>query len=157
MQKMTTCLWFDNQAEEAMAFYTSIFKNAKAGKVTRYVEDSHKPAGSVLSATFELNGQEFMALNGGPEFKFSPAISIQVYCQTQAEIDELWQKLTAGGQPGQCGWLEDKFGLSWQIVPAALGEMLADPDVAKARRVTEVMLQMGKLDINALRKAYEQK
>jgi predicted 3-demethylubiquinone-9 3-methyltransferase (glyoxalase superfamily) len=156
MQKITPFLWFDDQAEEAMYFYTSIFKNSKIGKVTHYVEDEHKPTGSVMTAAFELDGVEYVALNGGPEFTFSPAISFQVHCLSQDEVDELWEKLSAGGEKGQCGWLTDKFGVSWQIVPTELNQMLSDPDAKKALKVTQVMLQMTKLDISALRKAYEQ-
>lgn len=156
MQKITPCLWFDDQAEEAVNFYTSIFKNSKIGSITRYGEEGHRPTGSVMTMTFQVNGQEFMALNGGPEFTFSPAISFLVNCETQEEVDELWEKLSEGGEKGQCGWLKDKFGVSWQIVPTVLGEMLNDRDAEKSRRVTKAMLQMGKLDIERLKLAYEQ-
>jgi predicted 3-demethylubiquinone-9 3-methyltransferase (glyoxalase superfamily) len=156
MQKITPFLWFDNQAEEAMKFYTSIFKNSKVGKVTRYGEAGPGPKGGVMTASFELEGMEFTALNGGPLFKFSPAISFAVDCRSQEEVDELWAKLSAGGEEGQCGWLKDKYGVSWQIVPTVLVEMLNDPDPEKSKRVTEAMLKMKKLDIQALRQAYEQ-
>jgi len=156
MQKITPFLWFDNQAEEAMKFYTSIFKNSKVGEVTRYGEAGPGPKGGVMTASFELEGMEFTALNGGPLFKFSPAISFAVDCRSQEEVDELWAKLSAGGEEGQCGWLKDKYGVSWQIVPTVLVEMLNDPDPEKSKRVTEAMLKMKKLDIQALRQAYEQ-
>jgi predicted 3-demethylubiquinone-9 3-methyltransferase (glyoxalase superfamily) len=156
MQKITPFLWFDNQAEEAMKFYASIFKNSKVGKVTRYGEAGPGPKGGVMTASFELEGMEFTALNGGPLFKFSPAISFAVDCRSQEEVDELWAKLSAGGEEGQCGWLKDKYGVSWQIVPTVLVEMLNDPDPEKSKRVTEAMLKMKKLDIQALRQAYEQ-
>jgi predicted 3-demethylubiquinone-9 3-methyltransferase (glyoxalase superfamily) len=139
MQKITPFLWFDNDAEEAMRFYASIFKDAKTGNISRY------PDGRVMTAAFQLNGQDFMALNGGPLYKFNEAISLFVDCQTQAEVDELWEKLTAdGGQPGRCGWLKDKFGLWWQIVPAGLGRLLSNP------KAMEAMLKMSKLDIHVL-------
>jgi len=157
MQKITPFLWFDGKAEEAMNFYTSIFPNSKIGSVMRYGDARPGPKGSVMSCTFQLDGQEFMALNGGPHFKFSPAISFFVNCQTQAEVDELWEKLSAGGKTNQCGWLDDKFGVSWQIIPTALGQMLQDKDPAKANRVMKAMLQMTKIDINGLKKAYEQR
>ena len=151
MQKITPFLWFDNQAEEAMIFYTSIFKNSKPGRVSR-----NGDAGKVMSVTFQLEGQEFMALNGGPHFSFTPAISLFVDCKTQGEVDELWEKLSAGGKKERCGWLKDKYGLSWQIIPSALGEMMQDKDPAKSKRVMQAMLQMEKIDIAGLRKAYEQ-
>ena len=153
MQKMMTCLWFDNQAEQAARYYTSIFKNSKILSMSRYGDTGPGQPGTVMVAMFELEGQEFMALNGGPEFKFTPAISIYVNCKTQAEVDELWEKLSAGGEKGQCGWLTDKFGLSWQIVPTALGELMSDKDSEKVRRVTQAMLQMKKLDIAELQRA----
>jgi len=156
MQKITPFLWFNDQAEEAMNFYTAIFKNSKIGSVSRYGEGGPGPQGSVMTATFELDGQEFMALNGGPLFTFTEAISFFVNCETQAEVDELWEKLTEGGEEAQCGWLKDKYGLSWQIVPSALGELLSDPDAEKAGRVMNAMLQMKKIDIAGLRAAYEQ-
>ena len=155
MQNITPFLWFDDNAEEAMNFYVSIFKNSRVGNVTRYGEAGPGPKGSVMSATFQLDGQEFYALNGGPVFKFTPAISFFVNCETQAEIDELWERLSAGGEKSQCGWLKDKYGLSWQIVPSILGKLLADRDPAKAKRVMEAMLQMHKLDIAKLKQAYE--
>ena len=160
MQKITPFLWFDNQAEEAVNFYTSLFKNSKIVNVARYDEAgamaSGRPKGSVMTVTFQIDGQEFIALNGGPVFKFTEAISFFVNCETQEEVDELWNKLTEGGEEGQCGWLKDRFGLSWQIAPTALGEMLADPDPAKAQRVMKAMLQMKKIDIAKLKQAYEQ-
>jgi predicted 3-demethylubiquinone-9 3-methyltransferase (glyoxalase superfamily) len=156
MQKITPFLWFDDQVEEAINFYSSIFKNSRIKNVSRYGEAGPGPAGTVMSATFELEGQEFMALNGGPQYQFTEAISFFVNCQTQAEVDELWQKLSAGGEEGPCGWLKDKYGLSWQIIPTALGEMLADKDPEKARSVMEAMLQMKKIDIKTLQRAYDQ-
>jgi predicted 3-demethylubiquinone-9 3-methyltransferase (glyoxalase superfamily) len=157
MQKITPFLWFDGRAEEAMNFYTSIFKNAKIGRVTRYGDAGPGPKGTVMSATFELEGQEFMALNAGPQFKFSPAISFFVDCKTQEEVDELWEKLSAGGKTERCGWLTDKFGLSWQIIPSILGELLSDKDPEKSQRVMKAMLQMDKIDIAGLKRAYAQK
>jgi predicted 3-demethylubiquinone-9 3-methyltransferase (glyoxalase superfamily) len=156
MQKITPFLWFDDQAEEAMHFYTSIFKNSKVGTVSRYPEGAPGPAGKVMSATFQLEGQEFMALNGGPLFKFTEAISLFVNCETQEEVDALWAKLSAGGKESQCGWLKDKFGLSWQIIPTALGKMLGDPDRERAKRVMQAMLKMKKIDIAGLKRAYDQ-
>ena len=156
MQKITPFLWFNDQAEEAMNFYTAIFKNSKISSVSRYGEGGPGQPGSVMTATFELDGQEFMALNGGPLFTFTEAISFFVNCETQAEVDELWGKLTEGGEESQCGWLKDKYGLSWQIVPSVLGELLNDPDAEKAGRVMNAMLQMKKIDIAGLRAAYEQ-
>jgi predicted 3-demethylubiquinone-9 3-methyltransferase (glyoxalase superfamily) len=155
MQKITPFLWFDGQAEEAMNFYVAIFKNSEVGKVTRYGDAGPGPKGSVMSATFILEGQEFFALNGGPLFKFSPAISFFVHCQMQQEVDELWQKLSAGGETQNCGWLKDKFGVSWQIIPSALGEMLGDKDPAKSQRVMRAMLKMEKIEISKLKQAYE--
>jgi predicted 3-demethylubiquinone-9 3-methyltransferase (glyoxalase superfamily) len=156
MQKITPFLWFDNQAEEAMVFYTSVFKNSRMGNVSRYGAAGPGPEGSVMTASFELEGQQFMALNGGPQFKFTEAISFVVDCKSQEEVDELWEKLSNGGEEWVCGWLKDRFGLWWQIVPAGLDEMMSDPDPEKARRVTEAMLKMKKLDIQALRRAYEE-
>ncbi len=156
MQKITPFLWFDGQAEEAMNFYTSIFKNAKTGRVRRYGEAGPGPKGSVMSAEFELNGQPFIALNGGPHFSFTPAISFFVHCETQEEVDELWEKLSAGGETQRCGWLTDKFGLSWQIIPNALGEMLQDSDPEKSKRVMQAMLGMVKIDVAGLKQAYAQ-
>jgi len=156
MQKITPFLWFDDQAEQAVKFYTSIFKNSKIGTITRYGEQGPGQPGTVMSATFFLEGQEFMALNGGPEFSFTPAISFFVHCETQEEIDDLWEKLSDGGQVQQCGWLTDKFGVTWQIVPSILGHLLNDPDPQKSSSVTRAMLQMVKLDIGLLKQAYEQ-
>ena len=156
-QKITPFLWFDNQAEEAVNFYVSIFKNSKITSIDRYGEAGPGPKGTVMTASFELEGQGFMALNGGPEYKFTEAISFFVNCETQVEVDELWAKLSAGGEEGPCGWLKDKYGVSWQIVPTILGELLNDPDPEKSGRVMKAMLQMKKLDINTLRQAYEQK
>lgn len=155
MQKITPFLWFDGQAEEAMHHYVSIFRNAKVLNVTRYGDAGPGPKGSVMIASFELEGQRFTALNGGPQFKFTEAVSFVVNCETQEELDELWDKLGAGGQTQQCGWLKDKFGLSWQIIPSALPELISDPDPERARRVTEAMLQMTKIDIMKLRQAYD--
>lgn len=157
MPKITPFLWFDDNAEEAMNFYTSIFKNAQVGRVSRYPEGAPGPAGKVMSATFQLEGQEFMALNGGPQFKFTEAISFFVTCETQEEVDELWAKLSAGGKESRCGWLKDRFGLSWQIIPSALGKMLGDKDREKAQRVVKAMLQMNKIDLAGLQRAYHQK
>jgi predicted 3-demethylubiquinone-9 3-methyltransferase (glyoxalase superfamily) len=161
MQKITPFLWFDNQAEEAANFYVALFKDSKIGKATRYEEEGAKvsgqPKGAVMTIEFQLNGQDFIALNGGPHFKFTEAISFSVSCETQEEIDELWNELTAdGGKESQCGWLKDRFGLSWQIVPPVLGELLADKDAEKSKRVMKAMLQMKKIDIQALKQAYEQ-
>ncbi|PZO37194.1 MAG: hypothetical protein DCF19_19525 [Pseudanabaena frigida] len=154
MQKITPFLWFDGQAEEAMNFYTSIFKNSKIVSVMHYGEAGPGAKGTVMSATFEIQGQEFIVLNGGPHFKFSPAISFFVNCETQEEVDELWEKLSEGGKTNRCGWLDDKFGVSWQIVPTALGVMLQDKDAEKSKKVMAAMLQMDKLDIETLRRAY---
>jgi len=156
MQKITPFLWFDGKAEEAMNFYTSIFKNSKIGRITRYGDAGPGPKGAVMSATFQLDGQEFMALNGGPQFKFTEAISFFVNCETQEEVDELWEKLSEGGQKSRCGWLKDKYGLSWQIIPSALGKMLGDKDPEKSQRVMKAMLQMDKIDIKGLEQAYKQ-
>ena len=156
MQKITPFLWFDGKAEEAMNFYVSIFKNSKVGSVTRYGEEGPGPKGTVMSATFQLDGQEFFALNGGPQFTFSPAVSFFVNCETQQEVDELWEKLSEGGEKSRCGWLKDKYGLSWQIVPTVLGEMLQDKDAEKSNKVMKAMLQMDKIDIATLKQAYEQ-
>lgn len=160
-QKITPFLWFDDKAEEAAKFYASIFKNSKVGKVTRYDEEATgptgRPVGSVMTVEFELEGQEFVALNGGPIFKFTEAVSFVVNCETQEEVDYFWSKLSAGGEESRCGWLKDKFGLSWQVVPVVLIEMLADKDTAKAKRVMHAMLQMDKIDIPTLKKAYDGK
>jgi len=155
MQKITPFLWFNGNAEAAMNFYLSIFKNSKVGRVTRYGDAGPGPKGTVMSATFQLEGQEFFALNGGPQFSFTPAISFFVSCETQQEVDELWEKLSAGGSKDQCGWLKDKFGLSWQIVPSLLGRLLGDKDPQKANRVMKAMMQMQKLDIKGLQQAYD--
>jgi predicted 3-demethylubiquinone-9 3-methyltransferase (glyoxalase superfamily) len=156
MNKISPFLWFDTQAEEAAKFYVSIFENARLGKITRYGEGGPGPAGTVMTAEFELEGQSFIALNGGPQFQFSEAVSFSVDCGSQEEVDRYWDQLTAdGGQPGPCGWLKDKFGLSWQINPRILGQLLADPDRAKAKRVMDAMLQMKKIDIPALQRAAE--
>ena len=154
MQRITPFLWFNDNAEEAINLYTSIFPNSKIGSVTRYGEGAPRPAGAVMTANFELDGLEFVALNGGPHFSFSPAISFYVSCKTQAEVDDLWEKLAEGGEEQQCGWVKDRFGLSWQIVPTVLGELMGDPDPVKAQRVMQAMLKMGKLDIAALQQAY---
>jgi len=154
MQKITPFLWFNNQAEEAMNFYTSVFKNSKAGEIRRYGEGGPAPKDAVMSASFQLEGQELIAFNGGPHFSFTPAISLFVDCKTQEEVDELWEKLSEGGAPSQCGWLQDKFGVSWQIIPSALGEMLQDKNPAKAKAAMQAMLQMVKLDIKKLQRAY---
>jgi predicted 3-demethylubiquinone-9 3-methyltransferase (glyoxalase superfamily) len=156
MQKITPFLWFDNQAEEAMNFYVSIFKNSKVLSITRYGEGGPGPKGTVMTATFQLDGQEFIALNGGPQFKFTEAISFSVNCETQEEVDELWEKLSEGGEKGRCGWLKDKYGLSWQVNPTVLGEMLQDKDPEKSKRVMQAMLQMDKIDIKTLKQAYGQ-
>jgi predicted 3-demethylubiquinone-9 3-methyltransferase (glyoxalase superfamily) len=153
-QKITPSLWFDNQAEEAVLFYISVFKNSKVLRTARYGEGGPGPAGTVMTMAFQLDGQVFIALNGGPGFTFSPAISLVVNCETQQEVDALWEQLSRGGRTDRCGWLQDKYGLSWQIVPAVLGEMMQDQDAAKSRRVVQAMLQMKKLDIAALQQAY---
>ena len=155
MQKITPFLWFDGNAEEAMNFYTSVFKDSKIVSVRRYPDAGPGPRG-VLGGSFRIHGQEFMVLNGGPQHKFTPAISFFVNCETQEEVDQLWEKLSAGGKKDRCGWLTDKFGLSWQIIPAALGQMLGDKDARKAGRVLEAMMQMNKIEISKLRQAYEQ-
>lgn len=154
MQKITPFLWFDGKAEEAANFYTSIFKNSKILHVARYGEAGPGPKGTAMVVSFEIEGQKFSALNGGPQYTFSPAISFFVDCETQAEVDELWAKLTAGGKEVQCGWLTDKFGVSWQIIPRAFMEMMQDKDPVKSQRVFKAMLQMTKLDIEGLRRAY---
>ena len=156
-QKITTFLWFDNQAEEAIDFYTSIFRNSRKGEVARYGDTGPGPKGQVMTAEFELAGQQFMALNGGPHFKFTEAISLMVKCDTQEEIDELWEKLSEGGQKVECGWLKDKFGLSWQIVPTILGELMKDRDPAKRERVMQVIMQTKKFEIAKLQEAAEGK
>lgn len=156
-QQITPFLWFDGNAEEAINFYTSIFKDSKVINITRHGDGGLGQKGSLLTATFQLHGQEFMALNGGPMFKFTEAISFFVKCKTQEEIDDFWEKLSAGGQKSQCGWLKDKFGLSWQIVPPILGELLNDKDPEKSHRVMRAMMQMGKIEIQKLKDAYEGK
>lgn len=162
MQKITPFLWFEGQAEDAAKFYTSIFKDSKIGRTLRYGEETAKvsasgqPVGSVLTIEFEIEGQNFVALNGGPQFKFNESISFVVYCETQKEVDYYWEKLTGdGGEESACGWLKDKFGVSWQITPTVLIDMLHDKDAAKAERVMHAMLQMKKIDIKALKEAYE--
>ena len=161
MQRITPCLWFDSQAEEAVNFYLSVFKNSRILNVARYGEEgakaSGRPRGTVMTVLFELDEQQFMALNGGPHFKFTEAISLMAYCQTQDEVDELWERLSAGGEKGVCGWLKDKYGLSWQIVPTVLGEMMQDKDPEKTNRVMKAILQMVKIDIKRLQEAYEQR
>jgi predicted 3-demethylubiquinone-9 3-methyltransferase (glyoxalase superfamily) len=155
MQKIVTFLWFDDKAEEAANFYVSIFKNSKITNLSRYGEAGPGPKGTAMVVEFELEGQSFMALNGGPHFHFTPAISLVVNCETQQEVDEFWDKLLSdGGQPSRCGWLQDKYGLSWQIVPTVLGKLMSDPDPEKSKRVTQAMLQMVKLDIARLQQAY---
>jgi predicted 3-demethylubiquinone-9 3-methyltransferase (glyoxalase superfamily) len=156
VKSITPFLWFDNNAEEAMNLYTSLFEDSKAGEVRRYPEGSPYPAGTVMTASFRLSGQEFMALNGGPHFKFTEAVSFFVAVETQEQVDELWSKLTAhGGEESQCGWLKDRFGLSWQIAPTALGELMDDPDPQKSSRVMQAMMQMKKIDISKLKQAYD--
>jgi predicted 3-demethylubiquinone-9 3-methyltransferase (glyoxalase superfamily) len=154
MQKITPFLWFNNNAEEAANLYTSIFKNSKILNVARYGDAGPGPKGTVMMVTFQIEGQDFMALNGGPQYPFTPAISLFVGCETQQEVDELWDKLSAGGAEVQCGWLRDKFGVSWQIVPKALMELMQDKDPVKSQRVFKVMLQMTKIDIEGLKRAY---
>jgi predicted 3-demethylubiquinone-9 3-methyltransferase (glyoxalase superfamily) len=155
MEKIATCLWFDGKAEEAAKFYTSIFKNSKIGTVTRYGDAGPGPKGSAMTATFEIEGRDFMALNGGPTYQFTPAISFIVNCKTQEELDGYWGRLLQGGAPQQCGWLTDKFGVSWQIVPTVLSELLQGKDPRKTQRVMEAMLKMVKLDIKTLKDAYD--
>lgn len=160
-RKIAPCLWFNDEAEQAAAFYTSVFPNSKIRKISRYTEagrEIHKrPPGSVLTVEFELDGEPFTALNGGPQFRFSEAISLQVFCKNQKEIDQYWERLTAGGDPGaqQCGWLKDRFGVSWQVVPKSLRDMVADPDAEKVSRVMMALFPMKKLDVAALERAYE--
>ncbi len=156
MQKITPFLWFDDKAEEAAKFYVSLFKNSKIVGVTRYGKAGPGPQGGVMTVRFELGGQEFIALNGGPHFKFTEAISFSVDCKTQEEVDEFWRRLSEGGEEVQCGWLKDKYGLSWQINPTILGGMLGDPDPEKSKRVMEAMLKMKKIDIGRLTQAYDQ-
>lgn len=155
MQKIKPFLWFDGKAEEAANLYVSLFKNSRITNISRYGEEGPGPAGSAMVVSFELDGQEFLALNGGPHFSFTPAVSFLINCETQEEVDELWEKLSEGGETNQCGWLTDKFGLSWQVVPTALGDMMSDEDEEKAGRVMHAMLQMEKIDIATLKRAYE--
>lgn len=155
MQKITPFLWFDDQAEEAARFYTSIFQNSKITGMAYYGENSQKPEGTVMTVNFQLEGQDFIALNGGPYFTFTPAISLFVNCQNQAEVDELWARLTEGGEEEQCGWLKDKYGVSWQIIPVELLELLSSSDTERSQRATEAMLQMVKIDIAKIRQAFE--
>jgi predicted 3-demethylubiquinone-9 3-methyltransferase (glyoxalase superfamily) len=157
MEKITPFLWFDNNAEQAARFYVSLFKNSKVGKIARYGDAGPGPKGSVMTVAFKLEGQDFIALNGGPRFKFTEAVSFVVNCKTQKEVDKFWEKLSEGGEKGPCGWLKDKFGLWWQVVPTVLDKMLADPNPAKSQRAMKAMLQMKKLDIAALKRAYEGK
>ena len=154
-QKITPCLWFDGNAEEAVHFYMSVFKHSKIHKIVRYGDVGPGQKGSVMTVSFQIEGQDFLALNGGPQFKFSEAISFQVHCDSQKEVDYFWDKLTDGGEEGPCGWLKDKFGLSWQVVPTTLIEMVTDEDPIKVQRVTKAFLQMKKFDISALRRAFE--
>jgi len=153
MQKITPFLWFDGKAEEAMNFYVSVFKNAKAGNVYRYGGEGSEPKGEVMSVSFELDGQQFMAINGGPHFTFTPAISLFVRCESQQEVDELWENLSAGGEKSRCGWLKDKYGLSWQIIPSILEKLLHGSDAEKSKRVMNAMMQMGKIEIDKLQQA----
>ncbi|MDP4503781.1 VOC family protein [Nonomuraea sp. NBC_00507] len=153
MQKITTYLWFDNQAEEAAQFYTSLFADSRILEVQRYPEGAPGPAGKAMIVTFELAGQRFIALNGGPQFTFNESVSLYVDCESQDEVDELWAKLTDGGEESQCGWLKDRWGLSWQIIPRRLSELLSDPDPARAQRAMQAMLGMQKIDVQALEKA----
>jgi len=159
VQKITPFLWFDDKAEEAVKFYVSVFKNSRIGSIARYGEEAAKasgrPKGTAMIVTFQLEGQEFIALNGGPIFKFTEAVSFLVNCETQEEVDELWEKLSLGGKEGQCGWLKDKYGLSWQVVPSVLGEMMQDKDAEKSSRVMKAVLQMKKIDIRTLQQAYD--
>lgn len=155
MQKITPFLWFDDKAEEAAMFYTSIFKNSKIVHISRYGEGGMGSKGKVMTVSFQLEGQNFTALNGGPQFTFTPAISLFVNCETQEEVDELWEKLSAGGKKERCGWLKDRFGVSWQIVPTALGQLMQDKDPEKSKRVMTALLQMDKLEIKTLQQAYE--
>jgi predicted 3-demethylubiquinone-9 3-methyltransferase (glyoxalase superfamily) len=153
MQTLTPCLWFDTEGEEAARFYTSVFPNSRVLEIARYGEAGPREAGTVMTVTLELDGQRFVALNGGPDFSFSEAISFQVDCKTQEEVDEYWRTLSEVGEEGPCGWLKDRYGLSWQIVPARLVELLSDPDQAKAQRVMSAMLKMGKIEIGELERA----
>ncbi len=157
MKKITPCLWFDDKAEEAARFYASIFKNSRVGDITHYGEGAPRPKGSVLTVQFQLDGQDYLALNGGPVFKFTEAVSFIVYCETQEEVDRMWESLSAGGEKVQCGWLKDKYGMSWQVVPTVLTRMMTDPDPARASRVMQALMRMKKLDIQGLQEAYDQR
>lgn len=154
MQKITTFLWFNDKAEEAAKFYVALFKNSKIETIARYGDAGPGPKGSVMTVVFTLDGQQFIALNGGPVFSFTPAISLMVNCETQEEVDRLWDKLLEGGKPDRCGWLQDRYGLSWQVIPTALGKLMSDPDPQKSRRVMEAMLKMDKIDSRKLEEAY---
>ena len=156
MQKITPCLWFDTEAEEAADFYVSVFKNSRTLDVSHYGDAGPRPAGMVMTVTFDLDGQEVIALNGGPDFTFNEAVSLQVNCETQDEVDWFWSQLGEGGELGPCGWLKDKYGVSWQVVPTALNELLSDPDTARAQRAMKAMLTMSKIDIEALRRAADE-
>jgi predicted 3-demethylubiquinone-9 3-methyltransferase (glyoxalase superfamily) len=156
MRDITTCLWFDTRGEEAARFYTSVFKNSRVGDVTRYPEGAPGPAGSVMTVAFELDGHRFVALNGGPQFTFSEAVSFQVHCEDQQELDYFWETLSEGGEEGPCGWVKDRFGVSWQVIPVGLEELLLDPDPARVQRATAAMLTMGKLDLAAMRRAADE-
>lgn len=153
MQKITACLWFDTEGEEAANFYTSLFNNSRILDISRYGEGGPRPQGTVMTVSFELEGQQFVALNGGPDFKFNEAVSFQVSCETQEEVDKFWSSLSEGGEEGPCGWLKDKYGVSWQVVSTALGELLSDPDPEKSQKAMKAMLEMRKIDIEALRRA----
>jgi predicted 3-demethylubiquinone-9 3-methyltransferase (glyoxalase superfamily) len=155
VQKITPCLWFDTEAEEAVSFYTSLFKNSRILDVSRYGDAGPRPAGTVMTVSFELEGQEFTALNGGPEFTFNEAVSFQVNCETQEEVDEFWNSLSEGGEEGPCGWLKDRYGLSWQIIPIALNQLLSDPDPERSQKAMKAMLEMGKIDVEVLKRAVE--
>lgn len=156
MQKITPCLWFDTEGEEAATFYTSVFKNSRILSISRFGEAGPRPAGSVMTVSFEIDGQEFVALNGGPDFTFNEAVSFQVGCDSQEELDEHWGRLTEGGEEGQCGWLKDRYGVSWQIIPSALGEVLGDPDPERSQRAMTALMGMKRIDIEALRRAAAQ-
>jgi len=156
MQRITPCLWFDTDGEDAATFYTSVFKNSRILSISRYGEAGPRPAGSVMTVSFELDGQQYVALNGGPDFTFNESISFQVHCESQEEVDHYWDRLSEGGQAGPCGRLKDEYGLSWQVIPTALTELLNDPDPERAQRAMKAMLQMGKIDIDALRLAAAQ-
>jgi predicted 3-demethylubiquinone-9 3-methyltransferase (glyoxalase superfamily) len=155
MPQLTPCLWFDTEGEDAAELYTSVFPNSKILEIGRYGSAGPRPEGTVMTVTFELDGQEFLALNGGPEFTFNEAVSFQIPCRDQDEVDHYWEKLTDGGEEGPCGWCKDRFGLSWQVVPTGMEELFADPDPERAQRAMQAMLKMGKLDIAALRSAAE--